>query len=424
MPTRALLEAGSRARSAEGSMLAVVLAADANGLGAVRNLAAARIPTVAVVLSATQLARFSRFARKCVVPGNGDQETSLLLALEGLPEPAVLLPTSDCFVRFLLKHHDLLARRFAMAMPPRELTRELLDKARQAQLASAIGVPLPATVHDLPAKAGELGRMLPFPMILKPRSAEQERRFGHKNIVVGCLEDLEAVFQAHSQMLDGLIAQECIPGDDGALWVCDCVFGRNSELVSAFTFRKLRTSPAHFGVSSLAVSERNERLVDLAQRLGKKLGYVGPADFDFKYDARDGQYKYLEVNPRLGMCNMFAARCGINSVVDAYRVAAGYPVSPLPQQTQGAVYLNLYDDLRCRLKDGERPTAILRSYLELAGRRWVGPMFSWSDPLPGIYGAWRNLLGAASGLRRRWRPIRKGPGGAFRAGPRQQELSR
>src|SRR5205823_482878 len=107
-------------------------------------------------------------------------------------------------------------------------------------------------------------------------------------------------------------------GEDEALWVCDCVFDRRSDLVAAFTFKKLGTSPPHFGVASLGVSERNEELVELVRGLGRRLGYVGPADVDFKYDWRDRQYKYLEVNPRVGMCNYFGARCGVNCVLAAY----------------------------------------------------------------------------------------------------------
>src|SRR2546426_8803630 len=54
-----------------------------------------------------------------------------------------------------------------------------------------------------------------------------------------------------------------------------------------FRSRKLRTVPAHYGQTSYGRSERNEEIIELARTLGKRLGYVGPADFDLKYDHRD-----------------------------------------------------------------------------------------------------------------------------------------
>src|SRR5206468_2536119 len=95
-------------------------------------------------------------------------------------------------------------------------------------------------------------------------------------------------------------------------------------------------------------------LVELAGALGRALRYTGPADLDFKFDERDGSYRYLELNPRLGMCNHFAARCGVNVALDAYRVAQGLPPAVVGgSQKDGVLYVNLFDDLYSRLKDGE-----------------------------------------------------------------------
>jgi predicted ATP-grasp superfamily ATP-dependent carboligase len=373
--------------------LAIILAAGVNGLGAVRSLARARVPTLVVTRSAGDPVRHSRYARKYLVRRQDDPAPEVLRLLHGASAgPVVVIPAADDFIHLLAPHREALRDRCRFALPGNDLLAVLRDKAVETRFIAETGVPLPATVQHLPPTAAGLLRMLGLPILLKPRTSEDKQRLGRKNILATTRAELEAAYRTHGPELGRLIAQECIPGDDPTLWVCDCVFNRQSELVSAFTFHKLSTAPPHMGVTSLGVSERNAELIELVAALGKRLGYVGPADMDFKYDARDGTYKYLEINPRIGMCNYFGTRCGVNSVLDAYEVAAGGAVPPRPcRQREGVVYVNLHDDFYNRRKDGHALSALVRTYLSLAGREWVGAYFDWDDARPVVLAGWRNL---------------------------------
>jgi predicted ATP-grasp superfamily ATP-dependent carboligase len=406
--------------------LAVVLACGVNGLGAVRSLARARIPTLVVTPSATDPVVHSRHARKHVLRNAADPLPEMLRLLRGLDErPAVVLPASDYFVHLLAEHRAALAETCRFAMPDNDLLAVFRDKARETRFVSATGVPLPRTVQELPPAPAELLRTLGLPILLKPRTTEDKLWFGRKNFLATSAEELEAVYRAHGGELRRLLAQECIPGEDPTLWVCDCVFDRRSELVGAFTFRKLSTAPAHMGVTSLGVSERNAELTELVAALGKKLGYIGPADIDFKYDARDGRYKYLEINPRIGMCNYFGTRCGVNTVRDAYLVAAGADVPPRAgRQKEGVVYVNLHDDLYNRHKEGQRLPALVRTYLGLAGREWVGAYFDWDDARPVVLAGWRNLRNWMGSLRGKLRRVLAPRGFLLRKGAREESACR
>jgi predicted ATP-grasp superfamily ATP-dependent carboligase len=311
-----------------------------------------------------------------------------------------MIPTSDYYVHFLASHREEFDKRYSFAMPRNELLTIFQDKATETRTITTTGVPIPRTIQELPPTASALLALMDLPIILKPRTDVDKKILKRKNFVANTCEDLTRLYEVLQGNLPRLIAQDCIPGSDDTHWVCDCVFNHRSELVAAFTFKKLSTSPPHFGVTSLGLSQRNEAVVELVRKLGAILGYVGPADVDFKYDARSQDYKYLEINPRVGMCNWFGTQCGVNAVIDAYYVAAGFPVSPRSyRQRDGVVYLDLNDDVHSKVSEGCRLPRVLLSYLSLAGHHIVGPYFSWIDPVPGI----RVGLGHACKLFRRIR---------------------
>jgi hypothetical protein len=186
-----------------------------------------------------------------------------------------------------------------------------------------------------------------------------------------------------------VVAQELIPGPDDALWEVICLFDGNHHLVRAFTFRKLATMPAHFGATSRAVSEYSEALVELARVAGERFEYVGLADIDVKYDARDGLFKYLELNPRLGMCHYFGTRCGVNLTLDAYRLMSGDALEPQVPQVVGKTYLAVLEETGGRLADGDSVFAVFGGIVRALLGGPVGPYFAWDDLLPGPFAVMR-----------------------------------
>jgi predicted ATP-grasp superfamily ATP-dependent carboligase len=371
---------------------AVVLAASTNGLGTVRSLRLARVPTIVVAADAAEPAMHSRYPLEKFVIGEGDLDTQLLECLRRLAVGRpVLVPTSDKFVTFMTRHRSLLQEQFRFCLPDDELIDVLIDKSRETRLIAELGIPLPRTIQELPASADELVALAGLPLIIKPHSFKHVHTLGKKNELLWTRADAEAFYRRRGNRLAGLLAQEIIPGADDTLWVCNCTFGPSCELHEAFTFRRLGLSPPHFGVTSYAVSERNRQVVDLVARLGPALKYTGPAMAEFKFDSRDGLYKYIEVNPRFGACNYFDTRCGINNVHNAYRLALGEPLGEgSDHQVEGTMYLSLYDDLYSRWKDGQRVSSALRYYARHVGRRHVGAYFEWGDWRPSLMAAARH----------------------------------
>jgi D-aspartate ligase len=372
---------------------AVVLAEHPAGLGAVRSLHAAGIPSVVVALDASSPAMWSRLpVRKVLVPHTmPSREEALLATLEDLsPEAApharpVLIPTSDRFLQFVVSARARLERRYAMCVPDDELIRTLIDKARETALLERIRIPLPRTVRDLPSRPDTLIGQLGLPLIIKPRSFAERPLLGSKNIVVEDERALNDCWPRVVSLASGLIAQEVIPGSDDQLWVCNCTFDRTHELIGAFTFQRLRLTPPHYGVTSYARSVYNQAVVDIVERLGRALKYTGPAMVEFKYDQRDGQYKYIELNPRLGMCNVFDTGCGVNNALYTYQLAVGMTPGPRPnRQRTSVMFLSFGADLQSRRKDGESYWMALRDYTSNLTKPHVWAFFSVRDVWPAV----------------------------------------
>ena len=366
---------------------AVVLSSDAIGLGAVRSLQAGGVPTTVVMLDPWEPVRVSRFGDKILVPRSDDQEAAILEVLAGIkrePRP-ILIPTSDLLAHIVGKHRARLAGQFRLCVPSEAVMQLTLDKSKDTRLLEGTEVPLPKTLQDLPATPAELVERVGLPMIVKPRTYVDKDGLGWRNVVIRSLADAEEFYRTSRAVFHRVIVQELIPGPDDALWECICLFDANHELVRAFTFKKLATMPAHYGATSRAVSQRSDALVALSAAVGKRVGYVGLADIDVKYDARDGQFKYLELNPRLGMCHYFGTRCGVNLTLDAYRMMCGEELPPAAPQIEGKTYLAILEEAGGRLGDGDSVFAVLGGLLRALLGRPMGPYFAWHDILPGPF---------------------------------------
>ena len=113
--------------------------------------------------------------------------------------------------------------------------------------------------------------------------------------------------------------QEFIPGGPGQDWFFHGYCDAAASCRPAFTGVKERSYPAHAGLTSLGRSTPNPRLRDEITGLLSRLSYRGILDLDLRWDARDGQYKLLDFNPRLGaQFRLFRDTAGVDVAIAQY----------------------------------------------------------------------------------------------------------
>ena len=389
---------------------AVVLSHGPGGLGTVRSLARRGIEVFVITYDESDPVLHSRYpVKKELAIGDTDREKELdiLSKLNNLPDQgAVILTTSDRMVSFISSNREWLLKKYRFDLPPASTLEALNDKRKETQLLQSLGFSIPKTIIRLPTRAAELEGQLRFPIIFKPHSVFVQNIFPLKNMVVHDRRALDQFYQEWDKAISILLAQEVITGPDTYSWICSCTFDDQFELLDCAVKQKIRALPAHFGGSTHAISRKNDEIVDLTKRIGKKLKYVGHAGVEFRWDARDQQYKFIELNPRIPANVCFDEACGLPTVWNSYKVSLdGSAVHSGIKQREGVYYLDLRADLFSQLADKTSILRIVASYFSFLFRRTNGPYFAWDDPKPGVVEAYRFSVMAFGSIYRKLRKV-------------------
>ncbi len=342
---------------ADVSTPAVVLKFDPNvmhhgGLGAIRSLGRMGVPVYGVQESSWSPAAHSRYLRGKVLWQPSGQSADrvragLLRLSELIGQPAVLIPTDDAGSIFLAEHAAGLRGRFLFAEPPAGLPRQLAGKQSLHQLCAELGFPTPRSC--VPASAAEAARVAAdfgYPVVAKLARPWQSVSRQLSTRIVGSASEMGAVWHAARQSQAGLMLQEYIPAAPGHDWFFHGYVSAASRCAPACTGVKDRSYPAHAGLTSFGRCVPNAQLREQVAELLAQLRYRGIADLDLRLDDRDGQYKLLDFNPRLGaQFRLFTGPGGLDVVRAAYLDLTGQPVAGADPATGRSFMVESYDPL-------------------------------------------------------------------------------
>src|SRR5437660_6845328 len=373
---------------------AVVLKFDPNvmhhgGLGAIRSLGRLGVPVYAVVEGAWTPAARSRYLTGRLVwrpePDQAERARAGLRRLaERIGRPAVLIPTDDAGAIFLAEQGDSLRDAFLVPAQPAALPRQLAGKHTLAQLCAELGVATPRVLVTDSAEKGHLfAAEAGYPLIAKLATPWTAAGAGLRpTTVVRSEAGLTGLWADAERAGLRLMLQEFVPAQVGGDWFVHAYCDAAGAGRPVFTGVKIRSYPAHAGLTSFGLAEANQDLRAEVARLFARLGYRGIADLDLRQDPRDRSYKLLDFNPRLGaQFRLFRDWAGLDLVTAAYLDQTGQPYTARGQVSGRRFVVENYDPLGALSywRAGElEPAAWLRSLRGAEETAW----FAWDDLLP------------------------------------------
>ena len=295
------------------------------GVGAIRSLGRLGVPVYAITEPGFTPAAASRYCAGRFVwrSSVSDHEDVLISALQEVGDRigrrSVLVATDDEAAVLAAEHAAELAERFLLPQVAPGLPARLASKTDLAVLCKEHDIAAPATAS--PASIDEVEAFIDtadFPLVIKNAEPWERRRrpVVPYTMLVYSPEELLAIVggmfpgrpsgrdadggPAGAGRLTGLLLQEYIPAEHSEDWMTDlyCNVGISSPVV--LTGLKLRSWPPDAGATACGYAIVNPEVVALTERFTKAVGFSGIADLDWRLDRRDGQYKLVDFNPRLG----------------------------------------------------------------------------------------------------------------------------
>jgi D-aspartate ligase len=317
----------------------------------------------------------------------------------------VLIPTFDTRNLFLEKYAEQLSERYVFARQPPGVTSRLYSKRSMYHLCKELGVPTAETLF--PATREEVVQFLDkvqFPLVLKAIDGDRLQRRAGVSLVIArdAKELLEAFDRIDEPGHPNLMLQEYIPGEDDTIWMFNGYFNQASDCLFGITGKKIRQHPIHTGMTSLGICLPNEMVHANTLKIAKAVGYRGIIDIGHRYDRRDGGYKVLDINPRIGATfRLFVDRHGTDVIRALYLDLTGQSVPQAAPDWGRKWMVEDKDIVSCwhyRREGTLRFLPWLRSYRGVKESAY----FAWDDLRPSLSfvgsflvklvgGAWRSL---------------------------------
>jgi len=372
-----------------GNVGALVMGADYRGLGVVRSLGRRGIPVWVLKQGGHLVAATSRYVRRNIpwpaTDGGTEIERLIDLAKRHQLKHWVLFPTDDHAVGLVSRNYDVLASQYRISVPPWGQLQYLCDKRLLHQTALDLGIPQPWTAW--PSTPEELREIdCPYPVIVKPAIRIRRSSLAvPKAWRAADRASLLAQFDKASALVgsENLMVQEIIPGG-GKGQVSYAAICRDGSPLASIVARERRQYPMDFGQFSTFVESVDEpKVIQFAVRLLNSLHFNGLFEIEFKQDPRNGEFKLLDVNPRVWGWHTLSRRAGVDFPYLLWLVLNGQDF-PVVHGRSGVRWMHTTADVRVAILEILKGRLSLRSYLRSLQPPRESAIFAWDDPAPGF----------------------------------------
>lgn len=238
-------------------------------------------------------------------------------------EPVILIACGDGYAELLSKHKEELSKVFVVPYIDYDLLQVLITKEGFYKMAEKYGLPYPKTkiiTMDDYKKENYLTIPFDYPVELKPADPVSWLKVqfeGRKKTFTikdeGELADIVGKIYKNGYKAD-LILQDFIPGDDSNMRTLNAYVDKNHQVKMMCLGHPLLEDPTPQSIGNYMtiLPAYDQKLYEEVQSFLEKLHYTGMANFDIKYDVRDGQYKFFEINLRQGRSSFYVTLNGYN----------------------------------------------------------------------------------------------------------------
>lgn len=235
----------------------------------------------------------------------------------------ILIACGDGYAELLAKHKAELQEVFVVPYIDYDLLEKLISKEGFYEIAEQYGLPYPKTkIVTLADYQNGTYTDLPFnfPVELKPEDPVswldvqfegRKKTFTLKNQAE--LADVINKIYTNGYKAD-LIIQDFIPGDDSHMRVLNAYVDQHHQVKMMCLGHPLLEDPTPQSIGNYMaiLPEYDEKLYEQVQSFLEQINYTGMANFDIKFDERDGQYKFFEINLRQGRSSFYVTLNGYN----------------------------------------------------------------------------------------------------------------
>lgn len=303
----------------------IILGGDIGAYGSARAFHEAfGVRSVVIAGVSTGAVAHSAIVDHRVVPDLEDPDALVaavrLAAAEDPAGRAIVLASADWLVRTLVEQRDRLEDVAVVPYASHAALDVMTDKARFSALCAELGVPHPRTAVVRAHEASAADVELTYPVVVKAASTADFHHVefpGKKKVdLARTPEDLDAVLRrlATAGFRGDLVVQEFVPGGDDQMGAVNLMSWPDGAAGFALFGEVLleEYTPGALGNSVAQITGEDADAVGHARRLVDRVGWVGFANLDVKRDPRDGVYRFLELNPRVGRSGYAVTAAGYN----------------------------------------------------------------------------------------------------------------
>jgi predicted ATP-grasp superfamily ATP-dependent carboligase len=282
-------------------------------------------------------------------PRDGTRLIACLAEMARTETSTLILPMSDATTLMISANRDVLLQAGAqLVMPAHEDVLRASDKSYTTKLAESLGIAVPQScVISSAAEAREHAEALPYPVVLKPRSSEEQGSGGATQSTgrpryARNPAEFQYAYNELSQRSSSVLVQEFIQGGGTGYFALMC----KGEMRGDFAHLRIRdVHPTGSGSAVRASVKPDPKLRDASLAILKGLNWHGVAMVEFR-QRPNGEFVFLEVNGRFWNSLPLACFAGADFPAGVAEIAEHGDANPMAPYKIGVRCRWLLGDFR------------------------------------------------------------------------------